>query len=94
MRQVIDADTHIAESPSMWNLIDPSMYSRRPVMVSAPEDTLYRDFNVLWLVDGKIFQRHRAKAAFVSSRRRLRSVKPVAPISVLAAARSLTFLRA
>jgi hypothetical protein len=38
--------THIAESESMWNLIDQSMYHRRPVMVSAPDDTLYRDFNV------------------------------------------------
>ena len=64
MRQVIDADTHIAESPSMWNLIDPSMYSRRPVMVSAPEDTLYRDFNVLWLVDGKIFPKASGKGGF------------------------------
>jgi len=64
MRQAIDADTHIAESPSMWNLIDPSMYSRRPVMVSAPEDTLYRDFNVLWLVDGKIFPKASGKGGF------------------------------
>ena len=37
MSQIIDADTHIAESPTMWNLIHPSLYSRRPVMVSAPE---------------------------------------------------------
>jgi hypothetical protein len=46
MNGIIDADTHIAESESMWNLIDQSMYHRRPVMVSAPDDTLYRDFNV------------------------------------------------
>src|SRR6186997_867869 len=64
MSQIIDADTHIAESPSMWNLIHPSLYSRRPVMVSAPDDTLYRDFNVLWLIDGNIFPKASGKGGF------------------------------
>ena len=64
MSQIIDADTHIAESPTMWNLIHPSLYSRRPVMVSAPEDTLYRDFNALWLIDGKIFPKASGKGGF------------------------------
>ena len=64
MPQIIDADTHIAESPSMWNLIDPELYSRRPVMVSAPDDTLYRDFNALWLIDGKIFPKASGKGGF------------------------------
>jgi predicted TIM-barrel fold metal-dependent hydrolase len=64
MSQIIDADTHIAESPGMWNLIHPSMYSRRPVLVSAPEDTLYRDFNALWLIDGKIFPKASGKGGF------------------------------
>lgn len=41
MAGIIDADTHIAESESMWTYFDPSMYHRRPVMVSAPDDTLY-----------------------------------------------------
>ena len=64
MRRIIDADTHIAESPGMWNLIDPKMYPRRPVMVSAPDDTLYRDFNALWLIDGKIFPKASGKGGF------------------------------
>lgn len=64
MNAIIDADTHIAESESMWQLIDRSMYHRRPVMVSAPEDTLYRDFNVLWLIDGNIFPKAAGKGGF------------------------------
>ncbi len=64
MNGIIDADTHIAESESMWNLIDETMYRRRPVMVSAPNDTLYRDFNVLWLIDGNIFPKAAGKGGF------------------------------
>ena len=64
MAGIIDADTHIAESESMWKYFDPSMYHRRPVMVSAPEDTLYRDFNVLWLIDGNVFPKASGKGGF------------------------------
>jgi hypothetical protein len=92
MPGIIDADTHIAESESMWKYFDPRMYQRRPVMVSAPEDTLYRDFNVLWLIDGNIFPKPRAKADFGLSRRRHRSAKREELISVWAAARLPTSL--
>ena len=64
MNGIIDADTHIAESESMWKLIDESMYQRRPVMVAAPDDTLYRDFNVMWLIDGNIFPKAAGKGGF------------------------------
>ncbi|HKY07560.1 MAG TPA: amidohydrolase family protein [Candidatus Binatia bacterium] len=64
MGGIIDADTHIAESENMWKLIDPSMYHRRPIMVSAPPNTLYRDFNVLWLIDGDIFPKAAGKGGF------------------------------
>ena len=64
MPGIIDADTHIAESESMWALFDKIMYHRRPVMVSAPDDTLYRDFNVLWLIDGNIFPKASGKGGF------------------------------
>ena len=33
-------------------------------MVSAPDDTLYRDFNVLWLIDGNIFPKASGKGGF------------------------------
>jgi len=64
MTGIIDADTHIAESESMWKHIDSKMYHRRPVMVEAPDDTVYRDFNVLWLIDGKIFPKASGKGGF------------------------------
>jgi predicted TIM-barrel fold metal-dependent hydrolase len=64
MNGIIDADTHIAESESIWNLIDPSMVHRRPVMIAAPDDTLYRDFNVMWLIDGNIFPKAAGKGGF------------------------------
>ena len=40
MAGVIDADTHISESESMWQMLDPGMHHRRPVVVSVPNDTL------------------------------------------------------
>jgi hypothetical protein len=64
MTGIIDADTHIAESEGMWRLFDQDMYRRRPVMVAAPDDTLYRDFNVLWLIDGNIFPKAAGKGGF------------------------------
>ena len=47
MQGVIDADTHIAESQAMWDLIDADMRHRRPVLLSMPEDTLYKDWNAV-----------------------------------------------
>ena len=64
MTRIIDADTHIAESESMWRLFDRDLYHRRPVMLAAPDDTLYRDFNVLWLIDGNIFPKAAGKGGF------------------------------
>jgi predicted TIM-barrel fold metal-dependent hydrolase len=64
MPGIIDADTHIAESEIMWKLFDKPMYHRRPVLVAAPDDTLYRDFNVLWLIDGHIFPKAAGKGGF------------------------------
>lgn len=64
MTGIIDADTHIAESESMWKLFDKDLYHRRPVMLAAPDDTLYRDFNVLWLIDGNIFPKASGKGGF------------------------------
>ena len=64
MTGIIDADTHIAESESMWKLFDKDLYQRRPVLLAAPDDTLYRDFNVLWLIDGNIFPKASGKGGF------------------------------
>ena len=64
MAGVIDADTHIAESERMWELIDREMYPRRPVIASVPEDTLYGNRNAFWLIDGNIFPRPAGKGSF------------------------------
>ena len=61
MPGVVDADTHIAESERMWELIDREMYPRRPVIASVPEDTLYGKRNAFWLIDGNIFPRPAGK---------------------------------
>jgi predicted TIM-barrel fold metal-dependent hydrolase len=64
MRGVIDADTHIAESQSMWELMDAEMRHRRPLLLSMPEDTLYKDWNAVWLIDGNIFPKPVGKGGF------------------------------
>src|SRR6266576_6566423 len=64
MHGVIDSDTHVAESVSMWNFIDADMRHRRPVLVSMPDDTLYKDWNATWLIDGNIFPKPVGKGGF------------------------------
>jgi predicted TIM-barrel fold metal-dependent hydrolase len=64
MAGVVDADTHIAESAKMWEMIDREMYPRRPVLVSVPDDTLYGARNAFWLIDGNIFPRPAGRASF------------------------------
>ena len=64
MPGVVDADTHIAESERMWELIDREMYPRRPVIASVPDDTLYGKRNAFWLIDGNIFPRPAGKGSF------------------------------
>ena len=64
MLGVVDADTHIAESERMWDLIDAEMRPRRPVLLSLPDDTLYKDWNATWLIDGNIFPKPVGKGGF------------------------------
>ena len=64
MPGVIDADTHISESEGMWEFMEPSMYPRRPVMTEVPDDTLYADINVLWLIDGNLFPKPAGRGGF------------------------------
>jgi predicted TIM-barrel fold metal-dependent hydrolase len=64
MVAVIDADTHVAESQPMWELIEPAMRARRPVLLQAPIDTLYRNHNAFWLIDGKIMPRPAGKGGY------------------------------
>src|SRR5574341_1041509 len=64
MKPVIDADTHIAESEAMWNMIDAKMRHRRPVLLTMPDDTLYKDWNATWLIDGNVFPKPVGKGGF------------------------------
>jgi len=48
----------------MWEFMDKDMYDRRPVVVSTPTDTWYRDFNAMWLIDGNIFPKPMGKGSF------------------------------
>lgn len=64
MTGIIDADTHIAESEAMWAMIDRGMAHRRPVLLQAPEDTLYGPRNAFWLIDGNIFPKPAGKGSF------------------------------
>jgi hypothetical protein len=64
MPGVVDADTHVAESEAMWEMIDREMYSRRPVLLSLPEDTLYGPWNATWLIDGNIFPKPVGQGGF------------------------------
>lgn len=57
MPGIIDADTHVAEPLEMWDHLDPEWYARRPIVVKAPNDTLYKGSNHMWLIDGSIFPR-------------------------------------
>jgi predicted TIM-barrel fold metal-dependent hydrolase len=64
MPGIIDADTHISESEAMWAMMDKAMYPRRPVLLKAPEDTLYGPRNAFWLIDGNIFPKPAGKGSF------------------------------
>ena len=61
MANVVDADTHVAEPIEMWDHLDPEWAPRRPVIVTVPEDTLYKSSNYMWLIDGSIFPRSAGK---------------------------------
>lgn len=64
MPGVIDADTHVAESESMWKLMDAEMLPRRPIRLAAPRDTLYKDRNAFWLIDGNIFPKPAGRGSY------------------------------
>ncbi len=54
MAGIVDADTHIIEPADIWTEIPEAMYARRPIPVAVPTDTLYKESNAFWLIDGSI----------------------------------------
>ena len=63
MTLVIDADTHIAEPPQMWEHLEPGFYDRRPLLIQIPGDTVYGHFNAMWLIDGSIVPKAAGRAS-------------------------------
>ena len=55
MAGILDADTHVAEPPQMWEYLDLEWRPRRPVVVEVPDDTQYGKSDHMWLIDGTIF---------------------------------------
>jgi uncharacterized protein len=64
MVRAIDADTHVFESPPVWEFLDEAMHPRRPIIVSGPRDTAYRRGS-FWLIDGNIFPKSAGKGGFL-----------------------------
>ena len=64
MQGIIDADTHISEGEAMWAMLDKSMFPRRPLMLSVPEDTVFGNRNAFWLIDGEIYPKAGGRGSF------------------------------
>lgn len=52
--KLIDADAHVIESEATWQYLDPAYHARRPVPMTVPGDTNFRDWNTFWLIDRKV----------------------------------------
>lgn len=52
---IIDADSHVEESPAMFNFLDREFYDRRPLPVGFASDTAYGDHNAVWLIEGETY---------------------------------------
>ncbi|PZC48727.1 MAG: putative metal-dependent hydrolase, TIM-barrel fold [Chloroflexi bacterium] len=63
MGGVVDADTHIIEHEGIWEFMDKDLYSKRPVLLAGPSDTLYKGANGFWLIDGSIVPKPAGKGS-------------------------------
>src|SRR5947208_651465 len=52
---VIDADSHVEESPAMFSFLDKEFYQRRPLPVGLDNDTAYGNYNAVWLIEGETY---------------------------------------
>jgi hypothetical protein len=64
MVRAVDADTHVFESPQVWDFMDEAMHARRPIILSGPRDTVYKRGS-FWLIDGNIFPKSAGKGGFL-----------------------------
>ncbi len=63
MAGVVDADTHIIKHEGIWEFMDRELYSKRPVLLAGPSDTLYKGANGFWLIDGSIVPKPAGKGS-------------------------------
>lgn len=52
---VIDADSHVEESETMFSFLEKEYYSRRPLAVGFAKDTAYGNHNAVWLIEGEVY---------------------------------------
>src|SRR4026207_1811319 len=71
MAGLIDPDTHSSDGAEGGAMFDRDSSPRRPVLLKAPEDTLYGPRNAFWLIDGNIFPKPNGNGSF-------RSITPAA----------------
>ena len=94
MTGIIDADTHIAESESMWKLFDKDCISA-DLSCLPPRTTPFIGILMFCGLSTEIFfQKPAAKAVFASSRRPRRNAKPEGPTLALVAVKLPTSKRA
>jgi predicted TIM-barrel fold metal-dependent hydrolase len=55
IEMIIDADSHVEESPAMFNFLEKEFYQRRPLPVKLDPDTAYGDHNAVWLIEGETY---------------------------------------
>ena len=60
---IIDADGHVEESPTMFEFLDKEFYQLRPLPLGLSRDTVYGRFNAVWLIDGAVFPKITGKGA-------------------------------
>jgi uncharacterized protein len=51
---VVDADAHVMESEATWDYLDPAWRAHRPIPLAFDRDTVYQDWNAVWLIEGQV----------------------------------------
>jgi uncharacterized protein len=50
---VVVADAHVMESEATWDHLDPEWRAHRPVPLVFDQDTVYQQWNAVWLIEGR-----------------------------------------
>ena len=79
---VIDADAHVEESPSMFESLDKEFYSLRPLPLGLSRDTVYGAMNACWLIDGEVYPKMSGNGAAPFSNPTLMESAKNKPVSI------------